>query len=76
MDQEKTRLAALLHTVLIWLIMLLLVINVLLIIASFVSNEARPDTLVSVVSILVFLGLIALVRIGLVSGVGSAWIIP
>jgi putative methionine-R-sulfoxide reductase with GAF domain len=68
-DREKTRVAALLNTVLLWLISLLVVINVLLIIASFVSNEARPDTLVSVVSILVFVGLIALVRIGLVSQV-------
>ena len=68
-DKEKTRVAALLNTILFWLILLLVVINPILIVVSVVSNQPLPNFLVSGVSIIVFMGMVVLVRLGFVNQV-------
>ena len=65
-DKEKTRVAALLNTVLFWLISLLVAINIILTVVNLISGQPLPNLLVSVISILVFAALIALIRIGFV----------
>jgi putative methionine-R-sulfoxide reductase with GAF domain len=65
-DKEKTRIAALLNTILISLIMVLVAINMIAAIISLTSGQAPPDLFVSIVAIIIFIGLIALMRLGFV----------
>lgn len=68
-DQDKTRVAALLNTILYSLIGLLIVVNLILIPASLLMGLTLPDLFVSIVAILIFAGLIALMRLGFVTQV-------
>src|SRR5688500_5195823 len=68
-DQEKTRVAALLNTVLYSLILVLAVLYVVFLTISLVSKQALPDPSVFVISITTFIGLIVLMRLGFVSQV-------
>jgi len=68
-DQEKTRIAALLNTVLYALILMLIVLNLIFIMQSLTSNQALPDPIVSIVATSIFAVLIALMRLGFVNQV-------
>jgi putative methionine-R-sulfoxide reductase with GAF domain len=68
-DQEKTRVASLLNTVLYSLILLLVVLYVVFLTISLVSKQALPDPSVFVISIITFIGLIVFMRLGFVSQV-------
>lgn len=68
-DREKTRVAALLNTILFWMISLLVAVNVILSVVNLISGQPLPNLLVSIVSIFVFAVLIALMRIGFVKPV-------
>src|SRR4030095_954963 len=65
-DEEKTRVAALLNTVLYSLVLLLVFINVALVLVSLVSNQALPNPLVSIIATIVFISLIIFMRLGFV----------
>lgn len=65
-DEEKSRTATLLYTILYSLILLLVVINVFLIAISIVQQEAFPNISVSFIAILIFAGLLTLTRLGFV----------
>src|SRR5215213_8275941 len=65
-DQEKTRVAALLNTVLYSLILLLVFVNVALVLVSLIANQALPNPLVSVIATFVFISLIIFMRVGFV----------
>lgn len=69
LDEEKNRVARLLHTILYSLIILLVVVNLILIPVSLLGNLKLPDFLVSVVSIALFVVLLALTRLGFVNQV-------
>jgi putative methionine-R-sulfoxide reductase with GAF domain len=70
-DEEKTRVAALLNTILYSLIVLLVVVNLILIIASLITKEPYANPIVSIMATLIFIGLIALMRMGLISQVST-----
>jgi GAF domain-containing protein len=68
-DEEKSRVAVLLNTILFSLVGLLVVVNLMLIVVSVASKQPFPNFMVSAVAILIFAGLIALMRLGFVSQV-------
>ena len=68
-DEEKSRVAVLLNTILYSLIGLLVAVNIMLIAVSLAAKQPFPNFMVSAVATLVFVGLIALMRLGLVSQV-------
>jgi GAF domain-containing protein len=68
-DREKTRVAALLNTVLYSLITLLVVLYLSLLTAGLILNQALPDPFVFVVANIIFVCLIGLMRLGFVNQV-------
>ncbi len=68
-DEEKTRVAALLNTILFSLIGLLVVVNIILIVLSLLTPTPYANPIVSVVATLIFIGLIALMRVGYITQV-------
>lgn len=68
-DKEKTRIAALLNIILYSLILVLVVINLVLIPVSLVSNQSLPDIFISAVATAIFIGLIVCMRLGFVTQV-------
>ena len=71
-EQEKTRVAILLNTVLYSLIVLMVVLYLSLVTIGLVSNQSPPDPFVFVIANLIFIGLIVLMRLGFVSQVSLA----
>ena len=71
-EQEKTRVAALLNTVLYSLIVLMVVLYLSLVTIGLVSNQSPPDPFVFVIANLIFIGLIVVMRLGFVSQVSLA----
>jgi putative methionine-R-sulfoxide reductase with GAF domain len=71
-DQEKTRVAALLNTVLYSLILLMVFLYLSLVTIGLVSNQALPDPFVFVLANIIFIGLIGLMRLGFVNQVSLA----
>src|SRR5215204_6036591 len=65
-DEEKTRVAALLNTILYSLIVLLVAINMILVTINLVTKQPPPDPFVSGIATSVFIGLIILMRLGFV----------
>ena len=57
-DEEKSRVAVLLNTILFSLVGLLVVVNLMLIVVSVASKQPFPNFMVSAVAILIFAGLI------------------
>jgi putative methionine-R-sulfoxide reductase with GAF domain len=70
-DEEKTRVAALLNTILFSLIGLLVVVNIILILLSLLTATPYANPIVSVVATLIFIGLIALMRVGYITQVST-----
>lgn len=70
-DEDKTRIAALLNTILFSLIGLLVVVNILLIVLSLLTPTPYANPIVSVVATLTFIGLIALMRVGYIAQVST-----
>jgi GAF domain-containing protein len=68
-DQEKTRIAAILNTVLYSLIVMLVVLNLIFTMQSLLSEQAPSDPTVSVIAISLFVVLIVLMRLGFVNQV-------
>jgi len=68
-DQEKTRVAAILNTILYSLILMLVVLNLILVARSLLSGQALPDPIVSVVATSILVVLIVLMRLGFVNQV-------
>lgn len=71
-DEDKTRVAALLNTVLYSLIALMIGLYLSLLIASLISKQPFPDPFVFVLANLIFIGLIVLMRLGFVNPVSLA----
>lgn len=65
-DEDKTRIAGLLNTILFSLVVLLVTINVILTIVSLATNQAPPNPFVSIIATTIFIGLIILMRLGFV----------
>jgi GAF domain-containing protein len=70
-DEEKTRTAALLNTILYSLIVLLVVVNIILIVVSLLTATPYANPIVSVVATIIFIGLIALMRLGYITQVST-----
>ena len=70
-DEEKTRVAALLNTILFSLIGLLVVVNILLIVLSLLTATPYANPIVSVVATLILIGLMALMRMGYIPQVST-----
>ena len=70
-DEEKSRIAALLNTILYSLIVLLILVNLLLVLASLLTGVPYASPMVSVVATLIFIGLVALMRMGYISQVST-----
>lgn len=68
-DKEKTRIAAILNTILYSLILLLVLLDLSLVFSSLISKQAAPDHFVFVFASVIFAGLIVLMRLGFVSQV-------
>jgi putative methionine-R-sulfoxide reductase with GAF domain/uncharacterized integral membrane protein len=68
-DEDKTRVAALLNTVLWSLLGILFVINVLNTIVNFLTGQSPPDPLISLIAAAIFSGMLVLVHQGLVRGI-------
>jgi putative methionine-R-sulfoxide reductase with GAF domain len=68
-DEDKTREASMLNTILWSMLGVLASINILLTITNFVSGEAPPDFIVSFVAAVIFVGMLMLVRLGVTKGV-------
>lgn len=68
-DQEKTRIAAILNTVLYSCITMLVVLNMILVMQSLISGQEFPDLIVSGTAIGSFIVLIVLMRLGFVNQV-------
>jgi putative methionine-R-sulfoxide reductase with GAF domain len=68
-DQEKTRIAALLNTILYSLIAMLVLLNLIFTMQSVISQQALPDPTVSLVASSIFIVLIILMRLGFVNQV-------
>ena len=68
-DEDKTRVAALLNTVLWSLLGVLVVINVLLGIINLLTGQAPPDLSISLVAVAMFAGMLVLIRQGFVRGI-------
>jgi putative methionine-R-sulfoxide reductase with GAF domain len=68
-DQEKSRIAAILNTVVYSLIAMLVVLNLIFTLQSVISQQAFPDLTVSLVAISIFIALIFLMRLGFVNQV-------
>jgi putative methionine-R-sulfoxide reductase with GAF domain len=71
-DQEKTRVAALLNTVLYSLIVVMVVLYVALVAVSLISKQDLPDAFVFAMASIIFIGLIGLMRLGFVTQVSLA----
>jgi hypothetical protein len=71
-DQEKTRVAALLNTVLYSLIALMVVLYLSLVTIGLISKQVLPDPFVFVLAIIIFIGLIGVMRLGFVTQVSLA----
>src|SRR5687767_3593656 len=71
-DQEKTRVAALLNTVLYSLIVVMVVLYVALVAVSLISKQDLPDAYVFAMASIIFIGLIGLMRLGFVTQVSLA----
>jgi hypothetical protein len=68
-DQEKTRIAALLNTVLYSLISILVLLNLIFVAQSLILGQDFPDLIVSVLAVGSFVVLIVLMRLGFVNQV-------
>jgi putative methionine-R-sulfoxide reductase with GAF domain len=68
-DQEKTRIAAILNIVLYSFIFMLIFLNLILAAQSLISGQEFPDLIVSVIAVICFVVLIALMRFGYVNQV-------
>lgn len=68
-DEDKTRVAALLNTILWSQLGVVIVINILLGVVSLFSGQALPDMAVSFIIIALFSGMLVLVHRGLVRGI-------
>src|SRR5215211_4728869 len=71
-DQEKTRVAALLNAVLYSLIVLMVFLYLSLVTIGLVAKQTLPDAFVFVMAIIIFIGLIGLMRLGFVNQVSLA----
>ncbi len=71
-DHEKTRVAALLNTVLYSLLVLMIVLYLSLFTIGLIMNQALPDPFVFVLASIIFVGLIGLMRLGFVNQVSLA----
>ena len=68
-DEEKTRSAALLNTILWWLLGVLISINLLISIVNLLSGQAPPDLFISLIAGAIFAGMLVLVHQGFVRGI-------
>src|ERR687889_472113 len=68
-DEEKTRVAAMLNTILWSQLVLMVTINILFAIVTFLTGQALPNLAASVLAIALFAGMLVLVRQGFVRGI-------